>query len=77
MAVSGQMPPLRATFYFPGESPFDWRTRELHVAASSSAIALSQRVTKSGDYKYGVRVVDASSGREIGDDDPYIHVTDR
>jgi hypothetical protein len=77
MAVSELLPPLRATFYFRGPSPFDWTTRELDVAASTGAIALSQRAATSGDYKYGVRVVEASSGREIGDDDPYLHVTDR
>jgi hypothetical protein len=76
ISVTPGMPPLQATFYFRGRSPFRWSTRDVSVTESQNAIQLTEKPSATGDYKYGVRVSERRSGNIIGDDDPYIHVED-
>ncbi len=72
IAVAGNMPPLLATLSFRNGSPFDWTSRDVIVDSHESGIAVAAKPRKKGDFKYGVRVVEKTSGRMIGEDDPLL-----
>jgi hypothetical protein len=72
---------IRWNVYFNDGTPFGVKTAILstlsgqiagqHVAATGIVFA-----DETGDYKYGVRAVDLSSGKTLGDDDPTLKVSD-
>lgn len=68
--------PLKWTVYFRREQPFGRRGE--HEISAPAALDEPARIgfgtaETPGDYKYGVRLVDAT-GEEVSDDDPFLIV---
>jgi hypothetical protein len=78
------MPPFfleaaRFTMYFPGKSPFPWRSQALIMQFPQVAPMLQSipstvlgegSAENEGDYKYGVQVSHPNEDEPIYDDDP-------
>jgi hypothetical protein len=71
---------IRWMVYFDRGTPFGDKsppfatTLSGQVAGQHSAATTIAFADNPGDYKYGVRAEDASSGKQLGDDDPMIVV---
>ena len=70
--------------YFEGPSPFRERSYDVTTEVDRDAQQLVHRVmidagegAEPGDYKYGVRAVNAQTRQALSDDDPYIVVRPR
>lgn len=71
------------TIYFSKKSPFSWRRQfiQLHQEGRFFPYYLSNLVRlaedfadEKGDYKYGIKVNDGTTGDEVFDEDPYLIV---
>lgn len=80
--VLGGGPPrynLRWEVYFDHTRAFPWRIRTLQTSPDQEeeghiGVLYAGEAEKLGDHKYGVRVIQADSGENLGDDDPRLVV---
>lgn len=70
--------------YFRQGSPFKERSLKMTTEAGSengqaphAGVIDAGEAQQPGEYKYGVRAVDASTSKELGDDDPFLIVQSR
>jgi hypothetical protein len=71
--------PLLLTIYFRKEDPFrhnyghEW---SVHGEPDKPIIVEAGTAKEPGDFKYGVRIINADTGSQISDDDPRIIVVE-
>lgn len=66
---------VKFDLYFAHGTPLPWTERTTIAKHDGPTnMVIGGRAQTDGDYKYGIRASDATSGNQLADDDPYLVV---